>query len=242
MADFSLADIAAVDGKSGGWGTAGALGIGALAGLFFGSAMNGGGWFGGGRGGYNAGFANAIGYENLATSNEVQRGFDNQNSMANQRDILATVNSVGAQGIAATNQVYHDIVGYVGDKYNEITRDIAAVQVSQAQALANQNQCCCDTKLLLTEQNAGTNANIAQSRYDAALNTAGIKAEMAAGFADLKQAMAQSKIESMAARIQQLELQAATGNTVKYPTSMSYTAGPSPFCNCNGYGYGCNGF
>ena len=44
----------------------------------------------GGFGGWgNNGFANAIGYENLATSNEVQRGFDSQNSMANQREILA---------------------------------------------------------------------------------------------------------------------------------------------------------
>lgn len=238
MADFSLADIAAVDGKSGGWGTAGALGIGALAGLFFGSAMNGGGWFGGGRGGYNAGFANAIGYENLATSNEVQRGFDNQNSMANQRDILATVNSVGAQGIATTNQVYHDIVGYVGDKYNEITRDIAAVQVSQAQALANQNECCCAQKLLMTEQNAGTNANIAQSRYEAAMNTAAINANTTAQTQKILDAMAQNRIEAMQNRINQLELAQATSNVVRYPNGWTYNAGPSPFCG----GCGCMGY
>ena len=53
-------------------------------------ALMGGGFNGWGN---NNGFANAIGYENLATSNEVQRGFDNQNSMANQRDILAAVTS-----------------------------------------------------------------------------------------------------------------------------------------------------
>ena len=65
----------------------------------------------GGFGGWgNNGFANAIGYENLATSNEVQRGFDSQNSMANQREILAAVNATAAQGVATTNQVYHDIV------------------------------------------------------------------------------------------------------------------------------------
>lgn len=42
-------------------------------------------WGGGGFGFGGNGFANAIGYQNLATQNDVQRGFDNQNSMANQR-------------------------------------------------------------------------------------------------------------------------------------------------------------
>ena len=69
----------------------------------------------GGLGWGNNGFANAIGYENLATSNEVQRGFESQNSMANQRDILAAVNNGTAQSISATNQVYHDVVNTLGD-------------------------------------------------------------------------------------------------------------------------------
>ena len=69
------------------------------------------GFGGNGWGGNNV--ANAIGYENLATSNEVQRGFDNQNSMANQRDILAAVNSGTAQSVAATNQTFHDTLGII---------------------------------------------------------------------------------------------------------------------------------
>ena len=108
--------------------------------------------FNGGFGGFGGGnsFANAIGYENLATSNEVQRGFDNQNTMANQREILAAVNAGTAQSVATSNQVYHDMVGYVGDKYDELARDIAAVAVSQQQAIANQNECCCSTKMLMS--------------------------------------------------------------------------------------------
>ena len=48
----------------------------------------------GGFGGWGGnGFANAIGYENLATSNEVQRGFDQQNSMANEGEILEKANN-----------------------------------------------------------------------------------------------------------------------------------------------------
>jgi len=68
----------------------------------------------GGFGGWNNnGFANAIGYENLATSNEVQRGFDNQNSMANQREILAAVNGSSLQNMQNSNQNTQYITGQV---------------------------------------------------------------------------------------------------------------------------------
>ena len=60
------------------------------------------GMFNGGFGFGNNGFANAIGYENLATSNEVQRGFDNQNIQAQTRDILSAVTNGTAQTISAS--------------------------------------------------------------------------------------------------------------------------------------------
>jgi hypothetical protein len=174
----------------------------------------------GGFGGYgNAGFANAIGYQNLATQNDVQRGFDNQNSMGNQREILAAVTNGTAQSVAATNQAFHDNLNVIEDKYGELTRDIYGVSGQVAQVLANQNACCCDTKMLISE-------TAAQNRYDGAINTQKIL-----------DALAQNKIEALQGRINQLELAAATQNTVKYPTSMSYTAGYSPFCNC-----GCSQF
>jgi hypothetical protein len=94
---LSASDIALLnkDGGSLGWGESSFMWIFALLILA-----------NGGFGGWGSGnaFANAIGYENLATSSEVQRGFDNQNSMANQREILAAVNNGTAQSVAATNQ------------------------------------------------------------------------------------------------------------------------------------------
>ena len=127
---LTASDVALLSGNKDCWGESSFMWIFALLIL-----ANGGFGFGGN------GFANAIGYENLATSNEVQRGFDNQNSMANEREILAAVNSGTAQSVAATNQVYHDVTSYVGDKYMELQRDIAALAVGQANMLANQNQC-----------------------------------------------------------------------------------------------------
>jgi hypothetical protein len=191
--------------------------------------MWGGGGFGFGNNGYANGFANAIGYENLATSNEVQRGFDNQNAMANQREILSAVTSGTAQSVAATNQAFHDNLNVIQDKYGELTRDIYGVSGQVAQVLANQNQCCCDTKMLIQETSA-------QNRYDALKNTNDINAVTIGQTQKILDTLAQNKIEALQNRISQLELQQATGNTVKYPTSMSYNAGQSPFCNCNSCG------
>ena len=177
---------------------------------------------GGGFNGWGGnGFANAIGYENLATSNEVQRGFDNQNSMANQREILAAVNSGTAQAVSATNQTFHDMLGVFSDKYTELARDIAGVALAQQQAVANQNECCCSTKM-----------EIAQNRYEAAMNTAAINANMTAQTQKILDVISQNTIEALQNRVNQLELQNATANVLRYPTTWAYNAGTNPFCNC----------
>ena len=56
-----------------------------------------------GNGGFGFGnnAAAALGYENLATSSEVQRGFDNQNTMSGQREILSAVTNGTAQTVAS---------------------------------------------------------------------------------------------------------------------------------------------
>lgn len=167
------------------------------------------GMFNGGWG-PNNGFANAIGYENLATSNEVQRGFDNQSLQAQTRDILSAVTSGTAQSVAASNQVYHDLQAALSDKYSELARDIAGLAVNQTAAIANQNQCCCDIKMLVQETSA-------QNRYDAALNTQKIL-----------DAISQNKIEALQQKINSLELQQATAGMLRYPSSWAYNAGVFP--------------
>ena len=162
---------------------------------------NGGFGFGGGNGNSNA------------IQNDINRGFEAQNTMANQREILS-----------ATNNVYHDVVANLGDKYSELQRDISAVQVTQGQILANQNQCCCETKMA-----------IAQNRYDDAMNTASINANVTAQTQKILDSLAQNKIESLQNKVNYLETQALLGNVVRYPTQTTYTAGGSPFCNCGGF-------
>ena len=192
----------------------------------------------GGLGWGNNGFANAIGYENLATSNEVQRGFDNQNLQAQTRDILAAVNSGTAQAVAATNQTFHDSLSAMQSLYNETARDIAALQVGQANALANQNECCCETRMEIAQTAAATDAQIAQNRYEAAMNTAAINANTTAQTQKIIDAIQQNKIESLQSQVNALQLQAATSDVLRYPTSWAYNAGISPFCGCNTCGCG----
>ncbi len=225
---LSASDVALLSDKNGmGWGDSSFLWIFALL------ILAGGGF--GNLGWGNNGFANAIGYENLATSNEVQRGFDNQNSMANQREILAAVNAGTAQSVATTNQIYHDIVSYVGDKYTELDRDIFGVASAVQQGIANQNACCCDTKMLIQDVAANTNANIAQSRYDAAMNTAAINANTTAQTQKILDAITGNRIADMQNQINALELQNQLASVVRYPNNTFYAV-PSP---CFNTGCGC---
>ena len=215
MNGYSLADIGALMGSNGGFGG----GMSWIAILFLFVLLGGnGGWGFGGRG------------EQYATSNDVNRGFDNQNQMANQREILSAVTAGTCQSVAATNQAFHDNLNVIQDKYGELTRDIYGVSGQVAQVLANQNACCCDTKMLIQETSA-------QNRYDALLNTNAINANILASNQKVLDALAQNKIDALENKVRSLELAQATQNTVKYPNTFSYNAGPSPFCG--GCGCGC---
>ena len=179
---------------------------------------------GGGFGGFGNNFANAIGYENLATSNEVQRGFDNQNLQAQTRDILAAVNSGTAQSVAATNQTFHDSLMANQNLYNEVARDIGNLALGQANLQAQQQNCCCETKQLIMQNN-----------YDGAMRDAQTNANFTAQIQSVKDMIAQNKIEALQNEVNGLRLAQATSNVVRYPVSTTYAV-PSPCFN----GCGCN--
>ena len=173
---------------------------------------------GGGFGGIG-GWNNSGGVSTLNA--DMQRGFDAQNLQAQTRDILSAVTAGTAQSVAATNQVYHDIVGNLGDKYMELARDVANVGASVQQSIANQNECCCSTKMLIAETNAGLAAQIAQNKYENALALAGMEQRITAK-------MDQNEITSLRDQISQLQLAQATSGMLRFPNSWSYGAGPFP--------------
>ena len=179
-----------------------------LLGLF-----NGGGFGFGGNGNTNA------------IQADVNRGFDNQNLQAQTRDILGAVNAGTAQSVAATNQTFHDNLSAMQSLYNETARDIAALAVGQANMLANQNNCCCETKQMIMQNN-----------YDGAMRDAATNANVTAQIQSVKDMIAQNKIESLQAQVSQLQLAQATSGMLRFPNSWSYGAGPFPpifGCGCN---------
>ena len=166
---------------------------------------------------FNGGFGGFGGANQYATSAEVQRGFDAQNSMANERDILSAISSGTAQGVAATNQTFHDSLMANQGLYNELTRDISSLSMAQANLLANQNECCCSTKML-----------IQQTNYEGAMRDAATNANFTAQIQSVKDMIAQNKIEALQAQINRLELNAATSNVLRFPNSWTYAAGDFP--------------
>lgn len=167
----------------------------------------------GGSGAWSMGGRGQFGTE--AIQNQMQQGFDNQNTMANQREILA-----------ATNQVYHDLASYVGDKYAELDRDVLGIGSTLQQVMANQNQCCCSTLRAIDGVN-----------YANAQNTAAINANTTAAVQKVLDAITENKIEALQGKINQLELNNAVAGVVRYPTTFSYNAGQSPFCGGCGCGF-----
>ena len=141
--------------------------------------------------------------------------------MANQRDILSAVNAGTAQAVATTNQTFHDTLGIIQNRYDELARDISGLAVGQAQALANQNACCCETKQM-----------IMQSNYDGAMRDAQTNANFSAQIQSVKDMIAQDKIETLQNQVNALTLQTQLAGVVRYPNNTMYAV-PSPcFSGC----------
>lgn len=144
--------------------------------------------------------------------------------MANQREILSAVTNGTAQSVAATNQTFHDTLGIIQNRYDELARDISGLAVGQDQALANQNACCCETKQLIMQNN-----------YDGAMRDAQTNANFTAQIQSVKDLISQNKIEALQSEVDSLRLAQATSNVVRYPVATTYAV-PSPCFNSCGCG------
>ena len=90
-------------------------------------------------------------------------------------------------------------------------------------------QCCCETQRAIDGVN-----------YNDAINTAAINANTTAQTQKILDAMAQNKIESLQAQVNQLQLQSAMCGVIRYPNASTYTAGFGPFYNQSCCNNGCN--
>lgn len=158
------------------------------------------------------GFFGNRGYDGLgyrpATAEDVNNGFNFADLQDQNRDLMNAITGASSQAVAATERVGNQIVSDIHD---------VALGVSQTQA--KQQECCCNILRAVDGVN-----------YSAALNTAAITANATAVGQKVLDALAADKAERQAARINELERQIALQGVVRYPLSMTYGAGPSPFC------------
>ncbi len=164
--------------------------------------------FGGGN------WENRGGMPNVATTGDIQRGFDT-NEITRKLDGLTNGLCDGFYAQNTNNQN-----GFASVNGN-IANEGRAIQSQMA-------NCCCET-----------NRNIDSVRFDLANYNAQINANTTAQTQKVLDAISQNKFEAMQNRINQLELQSAMCGVVRYPNAMAYSAGASPFCNC---GNGCNAY
>lgn len=88
-------------------------------------------------------------------------------------------------------------------------------------------ECCCTTQRAIDTVN-----------YNGAINTAAIQASNSENTQKILDAITGNRMADMQNQINQLQLQSALGNVVRYPTTSAYCSGTNPFCAC-GNACGC---
>ena len=182
-------------------GFMGIFGLLVLLGLFNGGLGN----FGGNNGNVNA------------LSADMQRGFDNQNTMAQTRDILSAVTNGTAQTIAASTANATNAINAIKDGNAALIREFGTVETALT-ALGGQSQeCCCNILRAIDGVN-----------YNGAINTASINANTTAQVQKILDAITANRFAEMQNQINALQLAQATSNLLRFPNSWTFAGGVFP--------------
>lgn len=167
-------------------------------------------------GGFGFG-GNQFGYQpQYATQDFVQNGFNFNNLLDGNRDILNAI-----------QRDTYDTITAIKDGNAATIREFGNVETGLATLSAQNQQCCCDILRAIDGVN-----------YNGAMNTASINANNTANTQKILDAIQQNRIDDMQNQINNLQLQNALQGVVRYPNGYTYNAGASPFCNS---GCGCCG-
>lgn len=209
MADttgLSAADVALLnnDGMGGGWNS--------MIWLFAIIAL-----MGGGFGGFGFGGGNAAALQGMATQNDVQRGFDNQNLQAQTRDILSAVTSGTAQTISASTANAQNAINAIKDGNAALVREFGTVETALTALGGKQQECCCEILRAVDGVN-----------YNGAINTAAINANTTAQTQKILDAIAGNRMADMQNQINQLQLQNAMAGVLRFPNAWTFAGGNFP--------------
>ena len=174
--------------------------------------MFGGGFGFGGFGGNGAALATG-----MATQADMQRGFDQQNTMAQTRDILAAVTGGTAQTIAASTANATNAIEAIKDGNASLIREFGNVETALTALGGKQQECCCEILRAVDGVN-----------YNSALNTAAINANTTAQTQKILDAIMGNRMADMQAQISQLQLQNAMSGVLRFPSAWTYAGGAFP--------------
>lgn len=202
---LSAADVALLNNDGmGGWN--------GMIWLFAIIALMGGGF---GFGGFGGG--NAAALQGMATQNDVQRGFDNQNLQAQTRDILGAVTSGTAQTIAASTQNAQNAINAIKDGNAALVREFGTVETALTALGGNMQECCCNILRAVDGVN-----------YNGAINTAAINANTTAQTQKILDAIAGNRMADMQSQINALQLQNAMSGVMRFPSAWTFAGGNFP--------------
>ena len=150
-------------------------------------------------------------------SADMQRGFDNQNTMAQTRDILSAVTNGTAQTIAASTANATNAIEAIKDGNASLIREFGNVENALTALGGKQQECCCSILRAVDGVN-----------YNSAINTAAINANTTEQTQKILDAIMGNRMADMQNQINQLQLQNALSGVMKYPSTWAYNAGVFP--------------
>lgn len=148
-----------------------------------------------------------------ATVGDVQRATD-----------FAALERQNNEGVAATRQSAYDVMGAIKDGNYNVLGEIRDLQAAASSGFASMQQCCCEQLRAIDGVN-----------YNGAINTASINANTTAQTQKILDALAQNKIDSLTAKVNELQMQ---NMFCGVPRISTVAYGVYPYNTC-GAGTGC---
>ena len=168
---------------------------------------------------FSGGFGNGFGGNGNANalSADMQRGFDNQNMMAQTRDILGAVTNGTAQTIAASTANATNAITAIKDGNSALIREFGTVENALTGVAGQMQSCCCDILRSVDSVN-----------YNSAINTAAINANTTAQMQKILDAIMGNRMADMQSQINALQLQNSLSGVLKFPNSWTFAGGVFP--------------
>lgn len=148
----------------------------------------------------------------------------------------ATTDDVQNQfNFAALEQQNNEIVSAVKDAAYNVNSESKDNFFNLGQTVRDVKDVVQANNYEISNSSCAINRNIDSVRYDAALNTKELLASNCAQTQKILDAISTNRIADMQNQINQLQLQAALGNVMRYPSVTAYTAGPAPYMGAPAY-------